>query len=245
MSRIRSISIRHLSRINWLCLALTFFIPALFGSACMGQTGANDPDAAVVPSASITPLCPIPATPGVNVCAPAQQTTSNPQVQILAAARGASGAVGHMEIWVDGKKISDVFSNQVNTVISLATGTRRVTLVEVDSAGAFIKSQPQFVEVLASNGCSAPGTAGVNVCSPAPSQCFPGAVQIIATGTVQLGVVKHMEVWINGRKFAQFAGNQVNLGLNIPLNQSNRVVVVAVDARGLVVDSTPVTFEPC
>ncbi len=244
MIRLRLFSHRHLSRINWLWLAPTLFLPALFGSACMGQ--ANDPDAAVVPSAAVTPLCPIPASPGVNVCAPAQQTTSNQQVQILAAARGASGSVAHMEIWVDGKKISSVFSNQVNTVISLATGLRRVTIVEVDTAGAFIKSEPQFVTVMASNGCSAPGTAGVNVCSPAPGQCFTGAVQIVATATVKAGAVNHMEVWINGRKFSQFKGNQVNIGLNIPLNAtSNRLVIVAVDATGQVIDSTPVTFEAC
>ena len=47
-------------------------------------------------------------------------------------------------------------------------------------------------------------------------------------------------------KFSQFAGNQVNIGLNIPLNAtSNRLVIVAVDETGNVVDSTPVTFEPC
>jgi len=242
----RSFARRKLSRINWLCIALTFFIPALFGSACMGQTGANDPDAAVVPSATVTPLCPIPTSAGVNVCAPAQQSTSNQQVQILAAARGASGAVGHIEIWVDGNKISNVFSNQVNTVISLATGLRRVTLVEVDTAGAFVKSEPQFVNVMATNGCSAPGTAGANVCSPAPGQCFVAGAQIIATATAKSGAVNHMEVWINGRKVSQFSGNQVNVGLNIPLNAtSNRLVIVAVDASGNVIDPTPVNFEPC
>jgi hypothetical protein len=183
----------------------------------------------------------------VNVCSPAQDSSGpyNPAVQILASARGASGAVNHIEIWVDGKKVRTVFSNQVNTLVTLATGQRRVTLVEVDTAGAFVKSSPHFASVVASNGCSAPGAPGVQVCSPAPQQCILNAVQVAATATAKSGTVNHMELWINGRKYSQFPGSQVNTALEIPLVEFNRIVVVAVDSAGNVLDSAPMTAQPC
>jgi hypothetical protein len=218
------------------------------GASCLAQTSAKaDPDPSVTPSTASTPLCPIPSSPGVNVCSPARDTSGpyNPQVQILASARGASGAVNHIEIWVDGKKVRTVLSNQVNTLVTLGTGQRRVTLVEVDSAGAFVKSDPHFAGVVASNGCAAPGAAGVNMCSPEPQQCAVGPLQITATGTAKSGSVNHMELWINGRKYSQFPGAQVNTALEIPLNEFNRVVVVVVDSAGNAISSTPVTVSPC
>jgi hypothetical protein len=86
--------------------------------------------------------CAAPGSPGVHVCAPVASQTYGTPVQITGAGAGASGAVNHMELWIDGRKINNYFSNQVNTSVTLSAGKHAATLVEVDSRGAYIKSNP-------------------------------------------------------------------------------------------------------
>ena len=45
-----------------------------------------------------------------------------------------------MELWIDGGKINDYFSNQINTTVPLSVGSHALTVVEDDSTGAYIKS---------------------------------------------------------------------------------------------------------
>lgn len=84
--------------------------------------------------------CAPPSSPGAKVCAPTQGSAYNSPVAVSASGTGASGTVNHMELWIDGNKIGDYFSNQVNTTVSLATGSHALTAVEVDSTGAYLKS---------------------------------------------------------------------------------------------------------
>jgi hypothetical protein len=84
--------------------------------------------------------CPPPGAPGVNVCAPVAGTAYASPVAVSAAGLPANGTIVRMELWVDGKKINNYFSSQVQTVVPLPTGSHTVTVVEVDSTGASIKS---------------------------------------------------------------------------------------------------------
>lgn len=84
--------------------------------------------------------CTPPSSAGAVVCAPTSGGTYSSPVTVTAAGTGASGAVNHMELWIDGKKINDYFSNQINTSVSLASGSHALTAVEVDSTGAYLKS---------------------------------------------------------------------------------------------------------
>lgn len=91
--------------------------------------------------------CTPPASPGAVICSPAQGSTENSPVAITAAGTGASGTVNHMELWIDGKKINNYFSNQLSTSVALAAGSHAITAVEVDSTGAYLKSTPVTVTV--------------------------------------------------------------------------------------------------
>ncbi|MGZ4987429.1 MAG: Ig-like domain-containing protein, partial [Limisphaerales bacterium] len=85
--------------------------------------------------------CSAPSSPGVKVCSPVAGSTYSSPVKISAVATGASGSVSRMELWIDGKKISNYTGASINTsVSSVATGSHHVTVVEVDSKGAVLKS---------------------------------------------------------------------------------------------------------
>jgi hypothetical protein len=119
--------------------------------------------------------------------------------------------------------------------------------VEVDTAGHFIKSFPVSFLVESSNACSSPTSPGVHVCTPAPNECFLNGALFDATGKAANGTVRRMELWINGRKFVSFAGNQVNTSLFVAIpgtGTSARVTFVEVDSTGAFIKSTPVTFHP-
>jgi hypothetical protein len=91
--------------------------------------------------------CSPPASAGVHVCAPTAGGSYTSPVPVKAAGTGASGSVSRMEVWSDGTKIGNFAGNQVNTSVSLAVGSHAITVIEVDSTGAFIKSSPISITV--------------------------------------------------------------------------------------------------
>jgi hypothetical protein len=91
-----------------------------------------------------TTICPAPATAGVHVCSPytAQPSLPSP-IPVVAAAKGASGIVSRMEIWVDGAKKATFSGNKINTRLTIASGSHTLIVVEYDSLNASISS-PTF-----------------------------------------------------------------------------------------------------
>jgi hypothetical protein len=89
-------------------------------------------------------VCPAPDAPGVNVCSPSSSCTTSGWWSIRATGTGASGSVDHMELWADGRKLADFPGRSVNTNMSepLLFDFGTLTLVEVDSNGDYIPSNP-------------------------------------------------------------------------------------------------------
>ncbi len=86
--------------------------------------------------------CTAPSSPGVHVCSPTPGETTSSPVTLTAAGKGASGAVNHLELWVDGKKIGNYSGATMNANVALAAGSHSATVIEVDSKGAYVKSSP-------------------------------------------------------------------------------------------------------
>ena len=86
--------------------------------------------------------CAAPGSPGVHVCSPAAGQTVGSQVNVIASGTGASGAVDHLELWVDGRKIGNYTGWTMNTTGTFSSGSHTATVVEVDSKGAYAKSAP-------------------------------------------------------------------------------------------------------
>jgi phage tail tube protein FII len=84
--------------------------------------------------------CGAPSSPGVTVCSPAQGATVGSPVTVIAAGKGASGTVNHLELWIDGTKIGNYSGATMNASVPLAAGSHAITVIEVDSKGAYVKS---------------------------------------------------------------------------------------------------------
>jgi len=79
--------------------------------------------------------CPVPQSPGVNVCSPISNSTLSMSVQAQASGK-VSGTVARMEVWVDGvKKFSTYGTTMLNTNFALASGLHRFDFYIVNTAG--------------------------------------------------------------------------------------------------------------
>jgi phage tail tube protein FII len=167
-------------------------------------------------------------------------------VKVTASGTAASGTVNHLEVWIDGQKTGNYSGATMNTNVSLANGSHSLTVVEVDSSGAYVKSEPvNFTVAQAAAGgpgnCAAPSSPGANLCSPTPGQTVPSPVTFIATGAGASGKVDHLELWIDGNKVGNYPGANMNASVTLPAG-GRTVTVVEVDSQFHYVKSNPMNF---
>src|ERR1017187_6909773 len=205
-----------------------------------------------VPSTSNGPAlaaygnCPAPTKEGVNVCTPGPNSYINAPFQIIASGTSGRGQVQAMELWADGKKISQTNGTPFDQPITLPAGTHQLTVIELDSTGAFVKSSPFTLTVEGNDGesCSAPGAPGVNVCEPQVDSCHTSAwLPVIAAGTGKSGTVSRMELWINGTKIANFPGDKINT--NLFVQDFSTVTIYEVDSNGASIKSASIVVQSC
>lgn len=83
--------------------------------------------------------CTPPSSGGVNMCSPQAGGSYSSPVTVSAGGTPANGTLNRMELWFDGTKYNNYYSNQINTTLPLSVGSHSVTVVEDDSTGAYIK----------------------------------------------------------------------------------------------------------
>jgi hypothetical protein len=152
--------------------------------------------------------------------------------------KGANGSVHHLELWIDDRKVGNYFSNQMSTSVALGNGPHAATLVEVDSAGSFLKSTATNFTV----GCAVPASAGARLCSPVAGQTYASAVQITGSGTCANAPVNHLELWIDGHKIGNYAGSTISTTVS-STSGAHAATLVAVDGKGNYWKSAPVRFN--
>jgi hypothetical protein len=81
--------------------------------------------------------CPAPGSQTVSVAVCSLTPTTN-AITVKASGNSPNG-VKRLELWVDGKKLTQAFNDQINARVSIAAGTRRVTIVAVDLYDAIVK----------------------------------------------------------------------------------------------------------
>ena len=91
--------------------------------------------------------CSPPPSPGAIICTPANGSTNSSPLTVQGAGTPASGSLARLELWIDGKKVNNFYSNTLKASVSLATGTHTVTIVEVDSTGGNLKSPKISVNI--------------------------------------------------------------------------------------------------
>lgn len=79
------------------------------------------------------------ATLGVNICSPAANAGVRTTFTVSASGNSPAG-VKRLELWVDGVKRAQSFSDQLRATISVSLGTHRVTVVGVDQFDGLVKT---------------------------------------------------------------------------------------------------------
>jgi hypothetical protein len=77
------------------------------------------------------------------VCAPSANVASG-TVKFLASARTNTQPLNRIELWVDGQKRAQVFTDRLHISLSIANGTHTAGFVEVGASGLFIKKRVTF-----------------------------------------------------------------------------------------------------
>ncbi len=209
-----------------------------FGAAASAKDMADFFATSGTPGGSCAP----PNAPGVNLCSPQTGQTYTSPVEVIAAGAGASGAVNHMELWIDGKKIGNYFADTVSTAVSLGAGSHAATVVEVDSKGAFIKSTASVFSVGSTSGaCTPPSSPGAILCTPVAGQTYGSPIQFTGAGTLASVAVNHLELWIDGKKIGNYPGNTINTSVAESAG-SHAATLIAVDAKGNFLKSAAVSF---
>ena len=174
--------------------------------------------------------CAAPKSPGVNVCAPVNGGTLPSLVTFIAAGTGASGTVNHLELWIDGSKSGNFPGATMNTSFTMADGAHAITVIEVDSKGAYVKSNVVNITVGSAGSCAAPSSPGVTVCSPTQGETVSSPVVVTAAGKGASGTVNHLELWIGGYKFGDYNGATMNASVALAAG-SHAITVIEVDSN--------------
>jgi hypothetical protein len=207
-------------------------IPVTPGSHVLAVQGANGAKQTFSQTIKITALggCqPLTTVPSENICTPANNASVSSPFTVQSAAHMAN-AVKYSQIWLDGVKLYEVANASVNTSISAATGTHRLTAQSIDVTNVVTK-QTVYVTVPSSSPSCTPGAAdpSVTICAPAPNATIKSPVTITASTRDSAATVTNMFIWVDGVKQWSGTGGSVNTSLPLATG-AHRVTVQAKDS---------------
>lgn len=193
--------------------------------------------------------CPAPQDEGISLCEPYDGASIDTPFQVIASATSGSAQVSHIELWADGKKVTQASGTPFDEPITLSSGTHRLTLIEIPVISpGYLTSKTFHVTVQGNDGekCPPPGAAGVNVCDPRPNSCHTSPwVTVVASGTgFTNNPIVRMELWVNNGKVANFPGNLINT--NLYVSDFSTITIYAVDSKGgYAAASPPIVVQSC
>jgi hypothetical protein len=130
------------------------------------SSGTPSPSPSPTPGPTPAPSCTLnSASPSVTICTPAPNATVDSPVHVVAGTRD-SRAVSFVQIYVDGKAVFTQTGGSVDALVTMATGTRRLTVQAKDAAGIIFK---QTENIIVSGGSPSPSPSPTPTPSPAPS----------------------------------------------------------------------------
>lgn len=178
--------------------------------------------------------CTAPSSPGLRICFPNQNSVVMYTAALEMSVSTASGAIARVEVWDNGSK-RDNFPYLPATLYdgSMKNGWNRVTVKVWDTAGNLYQAQRSFyVTGFGAGKCSAPSTAGINLCWPAPNSLQPNqAVPISATAKSQNSNIKYVNIYVDGKFLVGQAGNYIVTGAGVSAG-THTITARAVDSAG-------------
>jgi hypothetical protein len=157
-------------------------------------------------------------------------------VEVQAAAN-ITGTLARMEVWVDGvKKFTETTSTSFDTSLAMTSGYHKIDVYAANTAGMLWETTT-YATVGTGNGCAAPSSPGVNVCSPANGSTVSSPVHVTATATI-VGTLARMEVWVNGGKmYTETTSTQLNTNINLSAG-TYQFDIYAVNTQGTKYETT-------
>jgi hypothetical protein len=168
---------------------------------------------------------------GISVCSPSSSSTSPVKFSIAA---GGPTPMRTVAVWADGQKVAEqkthAFSNYsfLDSSVALAAGSHAITIY---GTGWDNTLQSKSFTLTVSGTCSAPSTAGINVCSPLNGSSVSSPVKVQATSTIT-GTLARMEIWVDGvKEYTEKTSTSFSTSLSLATG-SHRFDIYAVNTAG-------------
>lgn len=169
----------------------------------------------------------------LSIGSPQPGSTVSGSLQISASA--SEGTPFHLEIWDNGGKLGDYFSNSVSFSHTFSQGGHVMNVLAVSNTGIVLNAT-QISYTVASN--SSPSGV-VKITSPSPGQTTISEVSIAASAG---GTTNSLEIWDNGFKLGSVNGSSVG-GVYVLPNGSHVLTVKALSNTGAVINSSSVDYN--
>ena len=169
----------------------------------------------------------------VVICTPTAGSTTTSPVHVTAA---GGSSVTLMELWADGKKLGQWSGHTIDTSPALANGPHKLTVFGKNSAGVLSSAVVNFTVGSSGGGCTPSSSTAVVICTPTDgsTQSSPFHVSAVAGSTSNF-----MELWFDGTKVFQNAGNSISTDVTAAAG-SHKLTVYGRNSSG-VVGSTQIT----
>ncbi len=164
---------------------------------------------------------------GFNVC---NAGTVSGTTATFNAAVNSYGQLRKIELWVDGKKVSEQHHTwdqhgYFNYAGSFAAGSHSATFFAADVDNRLQRYDFTFT-IGSTGGCNAAGGNGVYICSPNPTAPVRSPFQVTATASIT-GTLARMELWVDGTNKVYTETNSLTLSTTISLPPGNHELAVA------------------
>lgn len=162
---------------------------------------------------------------GIVMTSPVNGATVSNPVTVSATANSSAG-ISFVQLYVDSVKTLQVNGNTLNTTLTLAAGSHRITTQARDANGVYYK-QTANITVSGSTG----GTSGVTMTSPVNGSTISNPVVVKATASSSVAI-SFIELWVDGVKKTQVSGNTLNYSVTLTAG-THRITAQAKAANGV------------
>jgi hypothetical protein len=143
----------------------------------------------------------LPSSPGVSICAPANNANTGTSVTITAGALSPSGNMSAMRGYIDNVSVFTVSnpsvsnSMQVTQTVNVAPGSHQLVVVGYPSTGGYVAGSESFTTSGTIN--CLPTAPGATICSPANHATVTSPVAISAGATTSSGYITAIRVYVD------------------------------------------------
>lgn len=169
---------------------------------------------------------------GVTVSSPANGSTLASPVHVVASASSPYPITG-MRVYVDGNSVFATGANNIDTYVSMGTGTHYVVVQAWDSTGAVFKT-PVTINVSAT-------TNGVTVSSPSNGASVGSPVHFVASAK-SVAPITGMRIYSDGNSVFATGASSFDTYVSLPGGQ-HYVIIQAWDSYGNVLKAAPMTIN--